>query len=257
MQCAKNKIGNSSISLFQYHRKALNKKSHCIQNIKRIAHFCINSTVMKKIFSLITFLAVCFAVKAQNDKDTSVKKAAVSICNCLEKNHVENAKDQAEMQSIFLQCMLDSAASVMGELANNGNLEEASQEFAQKVALELVKMNCKPFMQMSMKLAQGSGITLGNNGNKEEESLKSADGVVTKVDERDFLYITVKTTAGREITLIYLDYVDNSDDWVKNAAAKLKDKKVTVQYVEKEVYNPKLKDFSNVKELRELRIKKD
>ena len=229
--------------------------------MKWIMHFCTNSTVMKKLFSLITFLVVCVAVKAQNDKDTSVKKVAVSICNCLEKNHVENAKDQAEMQSIFLQCMLDSAASVMGELAtnaNNGDLQEASQEFAQKVALELVKMNCKPFMQMSMKLAQGSGgIALRNNENKEEESLKSADGVVTKVDERDFLYITVKTTAGREITLIYLDYVDNSDDWVKNAATKLKDKKVTVQYVEKEVYNPKLKDFSDVKELKELRIKKD
>ena len=57
-------------------------------------------------------------------------------------------------------------------------------------------------MQMSMKLAQSSGgITFGNNENsKEEESLKSADGVVTKVEEKDFLYITVKTTAGREIT---------------------------------------------------------
>jgi len=89
-----------------------------------------------------------------------------------------------------------------------------------------------------------------------EESLKSADGVVTKVEEKDFLYITVKTTAGREITLIYLDYVDNSDDWVKDAPTKLKDKKVTVQWVEEEVYQPKLKDFSNVKKLRELRIMK-
>jgi hypothetical protein len=217
---------------------------------------------MKKIVSLITFLVACFAVKAQNNKDTSVQKTAVSICNCLEKNHMENAKDQAEMQSIFLQCMLDSAASAMSEIAsnaNNGDIQQASQEFAQKIAMELVKMNCKPFMQMSVKLAQGSGgITFGNNENKDEvESVKSVDGTVTKVDEKDFLYITVKTTAGRELTFIYLDYVDNSDDWVKNAATKLKDKNVTVQYVEKEVYNPKLKDFSNVKELRELRIKKD
>jgi len=213
---------------------------------------------MKKIVSLITFLVVCFAVKAQNDKDTSVKKVAVSICNCLEKNHLENAKDQAEMQSIFLQCMLDSAASVMGDLATNGNgdFQQAGQEFGQKIAMELVKMGCKPFMQMSMKLAQGGSISLGNE-DKVDESVKSADGVVTKVDEKDFLYITVKTTAGREITTIYLDYIDNSDDWVKDAATKLKDKKVTVQYVEKEVYNPKLKDFSNVKELKELRIKKD
>jgi hypothetical protein len=67
----------------------------------------------------------------------------------------------------------------------------------------------------------------------------------------------VKTSAGRDITMIYLDYVDNSDDWVKNAAVKLKDKKVTAQYVEKEVYMPKIKDFSDVKMLKELRIKKD
>jgi dsDNA-binding SOS-regulon protein len=217
---------------------------------------------MKKILSLITLLAVCFAVKAQNDKDTSVKKVAVSICNCLEKNHMENAKDQAEMQSIFLQCMLDSAASVMGQIAmnaENGDFQQAGQEIGQKIAMELVKMNCKPFMQMSMKLAQSGGsITFGNEGNnKTDESIKSVDGVVTKVEERDFLYITVKTSAGRDITMIYLDYVDNSDDWVKNAAVKLKDKKVTAQYVEKEVYMPKIKDFSDVKMLKELRIKKD
>jgi hypothetical protein len=230
--------------------------------MKQILHFCINSIIMKKALSLITFLVVCFAVKAQNNKDTSIKKVAVSICNCLEKNHMEAAKDQAEMQSIFLQCMLDSATSVMGEIATNsqnGDFEQAGQEIGQRIAMELVKMNCKPFMQMSMKLAQSGGsISFGNDSsNKEEESVKSVDGVVTKVEERDFLYITVKTTAGREMTVLYLDYVDNSDDWVKDAATKLKNKNVTVQYVEKEVYNPKLKDFSNVKELKELRIKKD
>jgi len=217
---------------------------------------------MKKLFSLIIFLIACFAVKAQNDQDSSIKKTAVSICNCLEKNHAGEAKDQAEMQSIFLQCMLDSAASTMSEIvmnAPNGDYQKASTEVAQKIALELAKMNCKPFMQMSLKFSQGGGsISMGDlENNKGDESVKSSDGVVTKVDEKDFLYITVKTTAGREMTLIYLDYVDNSDDWIKDAAKKLKDKKVTVQWVEREVYNPKLKDFTNVKELKELRIKKE
>jgi len=216
---------------------------------------------MKKLFSLSIFFIACFAVKAQNDQDSSIKKTAVSICNCLEKNHAGEAKDQAEMQSIFLQCMLDSAASTMSEIvmnAPNGDYQKASTEVAQKIALELAKMNCKPFMQMSMKFSQGGSISMGDlENNKGEESVKSADAVVTKVDEKDFLYITVKTTAGREMTLIYLDYVDNSDDWIKDAATKLKDKKVMVQWVEREVYNPKLKDFTNVKELKELRIKKE
>ena len=203
---------------------------------------------------------MCFTVGAQDKKDTSIKKAAVSICNCLEKNHVQDAKDQAAMQAIFFQCMIDSASGIMGDLvmnSENGDYQQAGEEFGQKIAMELVKSGCKPFMQMSMKLAQGGqNLSMENNDTKQEESLKSADGVVTKVEEKDFLYITVKTTAGREITLIYLDYVDNSDDWVKDAPTKLKDKKVTVQWVEEEVYQPKLKDFSNVKKLRELRIMK-
>src|SRR5689334_8697881 len=164
---------------------------------------------MKKILVPTISILICFVVKAQDKKDSSVKKTAASICNCLEKNHMENAKDQSEMQQIFLQCMLDSAASVMGDVILNsqsGDYKEAGEEFAQKIAMELVNSGCKPFMQMSLKLAQGGGL----GELKEDVSLKSSDGIVTKVEEKDFLYITVKTSAGREITLIYLDYVDGS-----------------------------------------------
>jgi hypothetical protein len=179
---------------------------------------------MKKVFNIIFCLSITIVAQAQDNKDSSIKKAAVSICNCLEKNHMENAKDQAEMQSIFLQCMLDSASFVMGDIltnAENGDYAKAGEEFGQKIATELVQSGCKPFIQMSMKLSQngGGGISLGNLGgeenDKEDASVKTVDGTVTKVDEKDFLYITVKTTAGRELTFIYLDYVDNSDDWVK------------------------------------------
>jgi hypothetical protein len=211
---------------------------------------------MKKILSLAACLVVCFVVKAQDKKDSSIKKTAVSICNCLEKNHMEKAGSQTEMQQVFLQCMLDSAASVMGDVilnSENGDYKQAGEEFAQKIALELVKSGCKPFMQMSLKLAQGNPA----EGGKEDVAMKSSDGVVSKVEEKDFLYITVKTTAGREIILIYLDYVDGSDDWVKDAQNKLKDKRVTVKWTEQEVYQPKIKDFANVKMLKELRIFKD
>jgi hypothetical protein len=218
---------------------------------------------MKKFLNIVCCISVCLGVQAQTDKDSSIKKAAVSICNCLEKNHIEDAKDQAEMQSVFLQCMLDSASFVMGDIltnAENGDYAKAGEEFGQKIAMELVKSGCKPFIQMSMKLSQGGGNlsfgNLGEDNDKESSSVKTIDGVVTKVEEKDFLYITLKSTAGREVTLIYLDYVDNSDDWVKDAATKLKDKNVTVQYVEEEMYMPKLKDFANVKKLKDLKIKK-
>ena len=56
--------------------------------------------------------------------------------------------------------------------------------------------------------------------------------------------------------LIYMDYVDGSDGWIKDAAAKLTNKTVSVSYEESEIYQPKIKDFANLKVLRKLAITK-
>lgn len=217
---------------------------------------------MKQLIIIIIWLGLSFSVSAQDTSDATVRKTAVSICNCLGKNHVENAKDQAEMQAIFLQCMIDSAATAMGDLvmnSENGDYQKAGEEFAQKIAMELMRTNCKSFIQMSIKMAQGNGINVPSEGgnNPETESVKTVDGVVTNVEEKDFLNITVKTSNGREFTFIYLDYVDNSDNWVKDPSGKLKGKNITVQFIEKEVYQPKLHDFGDIKVLRDLKIKKN
>ena len=100
-------------------------------------------------------------------------------------------------------------------------------------------------MQMEMPMQMPSKV----------ETAQSIQGVVTKVEERDFTYITIKTTAGRELTFIYYGYVPGSDDWIKDAATKLKNKNVAISYVESEVYQPKFKQFMNVKEIKTLTIK--
>lgn len=209
---------------------------------------------MRKVAVVILGL-ICFhtVTIAQDQKDTSIRKAAVSICNCLEKMHLEKAETEAEMQEVFLQCILDSASGIMGEalLAEGGDMEENGEAFGEKIALELMNMGCAPFIQMSLKLAKDN---LGEEGEKPE--LKSAEGVVVKTEERDFLYITVKTTAGRELTFVYMDFVDGSDGWLKEADAKLKNKNVKVQYLEMEVYQPRLKDFANIRSLKTLEFVK-
>ena len=47
--------------------------------------------------------------------------------------------------------------------------------------------------------------------------------------------------------LIYMDYVDGSDGWIKDAAAKLTNKTVSVSYEESEIYQPKLKTLQILK----------
>jgi len=57
------------------------------------------------------------------------------------------------------------------------------------------------------------------------------------------------------LTFIYYAYVPGSDDWIKDAFTKLKNKNVSISYVESEVYQPKYKQFMNVKEIKTLTIK--
>ncbi|HNP23096.1 MAG TPA: hypothetical protein PKM63_02835 [Panacibacter sp.] len=212
----------------------------------------------RTVFIVSALLMFCGFTQAQNksSKDTSIKKVAVSICNCLEKNHVEKANTEEEMQQVFLQCIFDSASSVIGDVltSGDGDAKQNGEEFGQKIALELMNSGCQPFIQMSVKLAKGN---LGADDDADAKpALKSVDGIITKVEEKDFLYITVKQSTGREMILIYMDYVDGSDGWIKDAAAKLTNKTVSVSYEESEIYQPKIKDFANLKVLRKLAITK-
>ena len=120
--------------------------------------------------------------------------------------------------------------------------------------MEMLKTGCPAFTKIatSMALENGNGLTVET---VKPAVLQTAEGIVTKVEEKDFTYITIKSDGGRELTFIYYSYVPGSDDWIKDAANKLKNKKVTVSYINSEVYQPKFKEFMSIRELKSLTIK--
>jgi hypothetical protein len=155
------------------------------------------------------------------------------------------------MQQVFFKCIMDSASEKIADVMSGGtvaNPENVAEEFGTRLAVEMLNSGCKPFVQMSLKLGKNSS----NSGNK-SSVIKTAEGEVIKVEERDFLYISVKTDAGREISLIYMSYVPGSDEWLKNPDM-LEHKKVSVKWTETESYQPKLKEFVNIREIKELHI---
>jgi len=206
---------------------------------------------MKRIVTCI-ICAVVFSttLKAQDTKDTSMHKVATAICGCLSKADIDKAKTQADLQQIFLKCMMDSAASTLTGVMADGTTEEG-EELGKKIAMEMMNSGCPAFIKLSMKLAGGNAAD--DQGDVAE--LKSTEGTIVKVEEKDFLYLTVKNASGKLVTVIFLSDVDGSADWMKEPTAKLLNKKVTVQWTEEEVYQPKLKDFANIKELKGLTLK--
>jgi hypothetical protein len=213
---------------------------------------------MKKIIFPLIVLSFCFNAKSQ---DTSLSKAAVSVCDCLTKSKIEEKSSPEQMQQVFLNCMFTSAPDLISKIVSSGeDYQKAGEEIGTKLAMEMMKNGCPAFTKIASAMAMSGGddaadSLLSNPTNSSAEETQSIQGTVTKVEERDFTYITIKTTAGREQTFIYYRYVPGSDEWIKDAVTKLKNKNVSLSYVESEVYQPKFKQFMHVKEIKTLTLK--
>ncbi len=212
---------------------------------------------MKKIILLLLVLIFCFKAKSQ---DTSLSKAAVSVCDCLTKSKIEEKNSPEQMQQVFLNCMFTSAPDLISKIVSSGeDYQKAGEEIGTKLAMEMMKNGCPAFTKIAARMAMsGNGDAdslISNPTNSSAEGIQSIQGMVTKVEEKDFTYITVKTSSGRELNFIYYSYVPGSDDWIKDAVVKLKNKNVSLSYVESEVYQPKFKQFMTVKEIKTLTIK--
>ena len=214
---------------------------------------------MKKIISSLFALTLFLVATAQSDKpDTSMHATAIAVCDCLTKANITDKSTEEQMQQAFLNCIFTSAPDLITKIASSGeDYATAGQEIATKLAMEMLKNNCAAFTKIagSMAMNGGSDFQMTMPSQVQTETVESTDGLVTKVEERDFTYITLKNTAGRELTFIYYSYVPGSDDWIKDAVTKLKNKNVSISYVESEVYQPKYKQFMNVKEIKTLTIK--
>lgn len=212
---------------------------------------------MKKIKALLLTITI-FAAATAHSQDTSMHATAVAVCSCLEKSNISENSSTQEMQQAFIKCIMSAPDFISKIASSGGDYEAAAQEIGTQLVMEMMKSNCSAFTKIAGALAAGGDsfeMELPGQVQTEKVDVESAEGVVTKVEERDFTYITVKTTAGRELSFIYYTYVPGSDDWIKNAAVQLKNKNVSLSYVETEVYQPKIKQFINVKEIKTLSIK--
>lgn len=208
---------------------------------------------MKKILKLTALLSLTsFFAAAQDTKspmDSSSKKTALAICNCLSKQDLDKVTNEEKMQQVFIKCMLDSAAEAFSEVLQKEDTKAAGEELGKKVAMDLVSIGCSSFINLAVKAAKANG----QSGVAASEEAKTMEGTVINVEEKDFLYVTIKSKTNREYRFIYLTYVPASDSWIKNAT-KLNGKKVQIQWSETEVFQPKAKIFTQLKQIKSLKL---
>lgn len=213
---------------------------------------------MKRLYFFLAASMWFLTATAQNDNDTSLHKTAVAVCDCLEKANITENTSEMQMQQAFMNCIISSAPDLFEKITSSGDdYMTAGQQVATQLVMEMMKNGCPAFTKIAGAMAMngGGGFEMTMPAQVQTEKIESTDGTVVKVEERDFTYITLKTTAGRELNFIYYNYVPGSDEWIKDPVTKLKNKNVTLSYVESEVYQPKFKQFMNVKQIKTLTIK--
>lgn len=222
-----------------------------------MVYFSSNLYTMKRIiFALFALTSFLRGTAQSNTQDTSMHATAIAVCDCLTKANLSEDSPEDKIQQAFLNCLFTSAPGLVNKIAGSGqDYVTASQELGTNLMMEMMKNGCPAFMKLATAMANGGDMQLTMPSQMQTATVESTDGIVVKVEERDFTYITVKTTAGRELMFIYYGYVPGSDDWIKDAATKLKNKNISLSYVETEVYQPKYKQFMNVKEIKTLTIR--
>lgn len=181
---------------------------------------------MKKI--IVSLLLLINAISYSQD---IFDKVAQDACECIAKKKTEKNATKKEIASEFGLCIINSYSNHISEFSGEkldfGD-EEAMGKLGEKVALKMLTYCPDAVMELS------------ENG---EEGIKSATvtGEIIEIKTEQFVSIVVKDEKSRTHTFILLDYFDTAALFTDNKLNKRD--KVTVSYIERELYDPKIKEF--------------
>lgn len=199
---------------------------------------------MKKIL----FIALAFIATDAYSQDI-IDTFAKESCECINKNVPDlKALKPGEMKSQFLSCFFKSYGEHSAELKNENKLqvgdEAAMEVFGEQVAMKM--LNYCPDVLMKF----GEDVTDDDTAATTEKS-GAVEGEVTEIKSEQFVTVAVKDKNARVHQLLLLTYFDTASAFTENQVKK-KDK-VSVSYIEQELYDPKLKEFRYFKIITDLK----
>ncbi|OYU95077.1 MAG: hypothetical protein CFE21_12280 [Bacteroidetes bacterium B1(2017)] len=186
---------------------------------------------MKKIILFCLSFIALSNLKAQDVLDSIANHS----CDCISKLDLKNiGKEKATME--FGLCMMKAAQPYEKQLKqvygiDMKNIDRGEGEKLGRLVGLKMASSCANFTEL---------ITVITS---EEASSNSIDGTITEFVVDQFVTILIKDSDGRDVKIIWLDYFKNSEKLMQKG----KNKNVTIEYVERELFNPKLNDYLKYK----------
>ncbi|WP_154656964.1 hypothetical protein [Hugenholtzia roseola] len=211
---------------------------------------------LSRLFFLAFALLFSSAAFAQED-DFGTKeekdKIAQEVCDCMTSSGIELKPENSDKVKMQLGlCILQSLGQRPDMLekisAEDSEEKQATMEsFGEKIGVLMVTKCPQVFMAFQDEMQDGqsdAGISAS----------KSLRGTIQSIDEGEFVTLVVKEEgSGRTHRLLWLEFFENASQ-VQEEYKKLKGKKIEVLFEERELYQVKLKDYTNFKIIKKLRF---
>lgn len=192
------------------------------------------------LFSLVALLALTISGQAQSDE--VYKAIAKETCECIgKKNYDYNTTSKMEIQATLGLCMMESAQR--NKLEFDMNSLEDMTKLGEKVGMQMAPICPEVFKAFMDDAIQD--IETDESMEEEETEYFTVTGKVKSVEEKDFVYVTLKDASGKEHKFAWFFYFEGSDEFKANPKSMI-GKDVTITYILLEVLQPKTKTYYNL-----------
>lgn len=205
-----------------------------------------NNKVIRFMMVLVMVIAAITG-QAQNSRDSLMKLVTKDVCDELSaKNLTGKNMDEVQMEMglAFMPALMKHKDALEKELGGTVTDKSSMEKWGQEIGMLLVT-ECPAFLKIMSSMDPGAmdkptkvPVTIGGSA--------TIKGTLLKVVPGELTHLLVKDSKGKTVKIWWMDYFDGSDDMADNPQ-KMINKKITVDYTEKEVYNVALKQYIKIK----------
>ena len=195
---------------------------------------------------LLMICCFCFTneLLAQTTMGPNEKLLTDSICGCLGMVKIDSIHNKTQAITEFANCF-GQHTSLLMKVAEEKHVDindkESMKLVGHDIGLDLFKINCAAFSQISVKMASG-------DEEKVADESESTTGKFKRIDLKGFNYIVIADGNGNEKSFLWLREFQGSDKFMKGTLT-LAGKKLKITWHEMEVYLPLAKGYYKVKEI--------
>lgn len=211
---------------------------------------------MKKIITLcILCMTIMVSAQSKDTKEQLLEDVTKDTCECISGKNIEGLTPK-ELEMQLGLCLINSFGKFKSRIDKHMNVSldnpDSLEKFGQEVGLKMLTVCPDTFMSFAQDMIEEELNDDSYTIKEVPSNLKVVSGNVVELKKDQFNILSFKGTNKRMYKLLWMEYFEGQE--LLSEFKKLKNKEIKVSFENKEMYDPKLKDYRTYKVLRKIEV---